>query len=240
MKKFFYTLAAIFMLMGIAASHCHAKTAYVSDMLVLTFREGPGNNFSVKQTLPSNTPLTILGEENGFYKAALATGEQGWVNKNFIMFDLPKALIIEKLTQEKQALEKRISDMEAGAVDHAQTMSDASDADAREKAAELAAELARIKMENKALAHKLKQTKEQFTALKNAASNTSDTLSENKRLKAENKTLLSTIDRLENGGRNMFKSAMIKWFLSGFGVLITGWVIGRSVSSRKKRSGSLY
>ncbi len=238
MKNVIYILGAILLLLGIATAHCHAKTAYVSDMLILTFREGPGNNFTVKQTLPSNTPLTILGEENGFYKVALETGEQGWVNKNFIMFDPPKALTIEKLTREKQALEKRIAAME-GRAGHAQEISEPSDANAKNKTASLASELARIKTENKTLSHTLKQVNEELANLKKAAGNANHTLSENTQLKAENKKLLATIDRLENNGGSLFQGTMIKWFLSGFGVLITGWIIGRSVSSRKKSGRSL-
>jgi SH3 domain protein len=37
----------------------------------------------------------------------------------------------------------------------------------------------------------------------------------------------------------MFKTGMIKWFLAGVGVLLLGWVIGLSVSSRQGGSSSL-
>lgn len=85
-----------------------AKTGYVSDILLLAFRQGPGNNFNVVKTLKSNTPVSILDEENGFYKVELQSKEIGWVNKKFIIFELPKTYIIAQLTQKNKALEEKI------------------------------------------------------------------------------------------------------------------------------------
>ncbi|WDP93162.1 MAG: TIGR04211 family SH3 domain-containing protein [Desulfobacter sp.] len=217
---------------------CQAKTAYVSDMLILTFREGPGTQHAVMKTLKSNTPLTILEEENGFYKAQLETGEQGWVDKNFIMFDPPKSIIIEKLNREKEKLESQIATLKESA-GRSKEEAAAKEAGALDKADSLAAELTRLKQENKTLSQSLAREKSEFTALKNATQNIAETLEDNTRLKAENKTLSSTISRLENQTSNVFRSAMIKWFLAGFGVLLFGWVIGRSVSSKKRGGGSL-
>jgi SH3 domain protein len=80
-------------------------------MLILTLRQGPGPTHQVLKTLESNTPLTILEEENNYFKVQLSSGETGWVDKQFVMFDTPKTLIIENLEQEKAALEKQLNDL---------------------------------------------------------------------------------------------------------------------------------
>ena len=82
-----------------------AKTGWVSDMLLLTFRQGPGASYAVIKTLKSDTPVSILEEKNEFYKVELQSKEIGWVDKKFITFELPKTFIIDQLKQKNKALE---------------------------------------------------------------------------------------------------------------------------------------
>jgi SH3 domain protein len=75
-------------------------------MLILTFREGPGPNYPVLSALKSDTPLTVIEEKNGYLKVALSSGEQGWVDKSYVVTDLPKSIIIDRLKKENAALEE--------------------------------------------------------------------------------------------------------------------------------------
>jgi len=238
MKKCVTGIWILIVLAGLAVSFCQAKTAYVSDVLILTFREGPGTNYNVLQTLKSNTPLTILREENGFYLVELTTGGQGWVDKQFVIFDLPKTMIIDKLKQEKSSLETQIKRLKEGSsqdIDASNTRENL----IREKAQILSEKTAALQQENKQLIINLKQAKNKFDTLKQTSKNISATLEENKRLKTENATLSVTIQRLENETSHIFRTGMIKWFLAGFGVLLIGWIIGKSASPKKRRGSSL-
>ncbi len=238
MKKILSGIWIIALLTGITATVCQAQTAYVSDMLILTFREGPGTNYPVIKTLKSNTALNILQEDNGFYKVSLDSGEQGWVDKQFVMFTPPKTMIIDRLNQEKSDLENQIAKLKEIS-DQLREASSERETDARNRSADLTQQVADLEQKNRQLALDLKESITELSTLKQASKDITGTLSDNKRLKAENTELAQTIDRLENDGRNMFRSGMIKWFLAGFGVLLSGWIIGKSVSTKRRGGSSL-
>jgi len=217
MKLFPRICAVVLIVIGITAL-CRAQTAYVSDMLILTFRKGPGPSYPLISALKSDTPLTIIEESNGYLKVALSSGEQGWVDKNYVVTDLPKAMIIEQLKKENAALEEKIRAL-TEQPDHAV--------------------MEQLKKENQVLIQNVETLKSQYTALKCASTNITDTLEENKRLKTQNTSLPDTLAQPKGNYEFMFKTGMIKWFLAGVGVLLLGWVIGLSVSSRQGGSSSL-
>ncbi len=238
MRKFFTGIWVVALLIGLAASYSQAKTAYVSDMLILTFREGPGTNYSVLQTLKSNTRLNILEEENGFYKVSLLSGEQGWVDKQFVVFEMPKTQVIDKLNGEKADLENRIrllAETSSSFKDKLATQKTV----AGEKTSDLQTKLTRLQQANKRLDAQLKKAEESFNKLTEASKDVTDTLAQNKNLIAENQKLSAEITRLEKETSHLFRTGMIKWFLAGVGVLLLGWVIGQSVSSKRRSSSSL-
>lgn len=222
MKRFPRICAVVIIVIG-ATALCHAKTAYVSDRLILTFRQGPGPGYAVISALKSDTPLTIIEERNGYLKVALSSGEQGWVDKNYVVTDTPKSIIIDQLKKENAALEDKIRALTAQA----------------EQSPSGIAQMEQLKKENQALAQNVETLKSQYTALRAASADVTDTLEENKRLKTRNASLSATLAQQKEKDGFMFKTGTIKWFLAGVGVLLLGWVIGLSISSRRGGSSSL-
>ena len=102
MRKFLAGALVLAVLFQWTPAFCETRTGYVSDMLILTFREGPGTQFKVLKSLPSDTRLTILEEGEKFFKAQLESGDQGWVDKRFVIFTPTKTLQIQALEKEKQ------------------------------------------------------------------------------------------------------------------------------------------
>ena len=238
MRKLFTGIWAAALLIGLAASYSQAQTAYVSDMLILTFREGPGTNYSVLQTLKSDTALTILEEENGFYKVALSSGDQGWVDKQFVVFEMPKTQVIEKLKGEKADLENQIKLLAEASSNFKDQLTNQKTV-AGEKTSDLQTQLSRLQQANKRLVVQLKKAQDAFNILTEASKDVTGTLEQNKRLIADNQKLSAEMTRLEKETSHLFRTGMIKWFLAGVGVLLLGWIIGQSVSSKRRRSGSL-
>ncbi|PIE63466.1 MAG: peptide-binding protein [Desulfobacter postgatei] len=218
MIQLFPRICAVILIVIGTTALCHARTAYVSDMLVLTFRNGPGPSYPSISTLKSDTPLTIIEEQNGYLKVALSSGEQGWVDKNYVVTDPPKSIIIDRLKKENAALEDKI-----------RALTEQTNQAAMEQ----------LKKENQDLLRSVETLTSQYTALKAASANVTDTLEENKRLKTQNASLSATLAQQDPDGEFTFKTGMIKWFLAGVGVLLLGWVIGLSLSSRQGSSGSL-
>jgi SH3 domain protein len=201
----FFMLVSTLLFTGVTG-YAQSRTGYVTDMLILTFRQGPGPTHQILKTLESNTPLTILDEKNNYFRVQLSSGETGWVDKQFVMFAPPKTLIIENLEQEKAALEKQVNALSAA---------------------------------NVALKDQVVSTRKQYAALPEKSRDILQIIEKSKQLEKENQQLAKQVALLENESSQLFKTGMIKWFLAGFAVIIVGWLIGRSVSSRSSRRNSL-
>lgn len=238
MRNFFTGIWMAAIAICILAPYSQARTAYVSDMLILTFREGPGTNFSVLQTLKSNTPMTIVEEKNGFYKVTLGSGDAGWVDKQFVVFDTPKSKMIEILNREKTALENQLATLTKASARAKNQIADQKKT-AQVKSSTLENQLKTEKTANQRLSAKLKETANALDALKKASQDILGTMEKNKTLAEENQKLNDALSQLKNKTSHLFRTGMIKWFLAGVGVLLLGWILGQSVSSKRKRSSLL-
>ncbi len=238
MKKRFTVLGILALLFVSTLAVSQARTGYVSDMLILTFRQGPGTSFSVIQTLKSDTPLTILEEDKGYFKVQLASGETGWVDKQFVVFTIPKSKLIKKLNQEKATLETRLEKLST-ALELLKNQLATRESNQGEKTAALSGSLQAAVEKNGILSAQLKESQTNYNTLKSQSQDILSVVAKNKVLEENNILLSKKLAQLENETRHMFRTGMIKWFLAGVGVLLLGWIIGQSVSSKSKRSSSL-
>lgn len=238
MRKSFFHSIILVIIICLSPLSGFAETGYVSDMLVLTFRQGPGNSYPLIKTLVSDTPVSILEEESEYYKVELQSGEIGWVDKKFIMFGLPKTIIIENLKNENKILQDKIAALETteGTLNteiQDQKSEDSMDISSPEASLETALQ-EKAKLENL-----LSESEKKYDTLIEQSKNIQKILNENKLLQKKNTALSSDLEMYMGKDKTLFKTGMVKWFLSGVGVLLMGWIIGKSVSSKKQRSASL-
>jgi SH3 domain protein len=113
MRLFSSIIISLIILGTGVAAHAQSTAGYVTDRLILALRQGPGPSSPVLKTLESDTRLTILEQEGDYFKVRLSSGETGWLDKQFVVFDLPKTMIIETLEQEKEDLEKQLHALSA-------------------------------------------------------------------------------------------------------------------------------
>ena len=238
MRKFFLWFAVLALLFHGLPPFVQAKTGYVSDMLILTFREGPAKNFAVIKSLQSDTPLNVLEEQDGYLKVQLNSGETGWVEKQYVVYDPPKSIIIEQLTKQNQALEKELEAVQAAHDTYEKQISEQTGS-SEEKMAAMAAELKTLQEKNGNLEKELTSMQEKYNTLVKQSGDVQQIVKKNEILARENKQLTNDIALLESQTSHLFKTGMIKWFLAGVGVLLLGWVLGHSVSSKRKRRSSL-
>ncbi len=215
-----------------------SKTGYVSDSLILTFRQGPGKEFPVIKSLRSDTPLSILEEQERYYKVQLDSGETGWVDKQYIVFTPTKQMRIDQLQKEKKALEQKLT-----AADAALEKERASFKAGNENRQTLMDELDRVKQENKELKEKLSATQKDYEELQHRDKDAANLLQKNKTLSQANEQLLEKIKTMKSRQQTLTdflrEPMLIKWFLAGVGVLLLGWILGHSVSSKRERRSSL-
>lgn len=215
-----------------------AKTGYVSDLLLLTFREGPGKSYPVAKTLKSGTPVIIIEEQDGFYKVELQSKEIGWVDKKFIIFEIPKGMIIKQLEQDIKSLENKISTLESDNEALKGQLSSSNDENVK-KIQSLEISLQSTLSQNKELTHSLSENNKKYSTLVQQSKNIQNIITENKTLKEENEDLNTKLAALEKKNKSILKIGMIKWFLAGVGTLLLGWVLGQSISSRRRSGSSL-
>jgi len=209
-KSIFYVMLFI-MMFCLLPQHLWARTGYVTDRLILNFRQEPNNTSAVIKALTSDTPVFILEEKNEFYKIELDSKETGWVEKKFIVFEPPKTLILEQLVQENTILKDKISNLSGPENKTQQTDPSSPKKDDMNSTDP-------------------DQTNEKIQAL----------VQENQMVQQKNQALSREVELLRGKNKGPLKTGMIKWFLSGVGVLLIGWMIGRSVSFKKRKSNSLY
>ncbi len=222
----------------------HAETGYVSDMLILTMRDGPGSNYNVVQTLRSNAALEILEKDKTHFKVRTVEGDEGWVEKQYITLEIPKPMVIDQLNLKIADLEKLLEasqDSNASFSSGADTVAQKD----QEQISALETSLKEIQAENKALQEtntRLESTGKELETAMDALKSSAESgglITENEALKKQVTTLTQKIDAITASGDEPLKTGMIKWFLSGAGVLLAGWLMGKSMTGGRKKSGRL-
>ena len=217
----FRSLILLMLLLFCAAGTVAAETRYVSDQLVITVREGMGNQYRVTQTIATDTPVEVLDEQGRYLRVRLENGVEGYVLKQYISRSLPKTSVIAKLKQDIAGLEKKMSERHGSVT----TLSESN--------AELEEALIQTRRELEQTQQTLEQTQKQYAELQNKAENTVLIDKERQRLKKDFAELSQKTQQLEEQNAEVLNTAMIKWFVAGAGVLFVGWVAGKF--SRKKR-----
>lgn len=222
----------------------HAETGYVSDMLILTMRNGPGSNYNVVQTLRSNATLKILEKGKTHFKVRTVEGDEGWVEKQYITLEIPKPMVIDKLNLKIADLEKSL---EASQASNASFSSGADSVDQKyyEQISLLETSLKESQAENKELLEtntRLESTSRELKTAMDALKSSAESgglITENEALKKDAETLTQKLNAITASGDEPLKTGMIKWFVSGAGVLLAGWFMGKSMTGSRKKSGRL-
>jgi SH3 domain protein len=202
-KPIFLALIVSFILSLAVAEPASAQTSYVTDVLHISIRNSVAEDATVIKYLRSGTAMEVLEKSDQFARVRVSDGTEGWVSKRYLTKTPPNYQRIAELEKEL-AKYKSVS----------------------AKATASKEELSRLKKE-------LKAAKTQIKALKAQSGGSDELLAENDALKAENEVL-----KRQTGifGQTLlfFKNKdVLIWFISGAGVLLVGWLIGRSARSRR-------
>ena len=196
-----------------------AETMYVNDIIKITVRTGPGINHKIVTMIKSGERVEVLKPEEpakDWSFVRIANGKKGWVLNRFLKSKEPDGLILERLKKKHTSLKNQaISLIEENKV-------------YKKENNKLNSE---VKI-NKEMSYKIKSSYEtlkkesaEFLGLKSNYEKTSSKLAEQTK-KAE---------KLEEELTNLLLHQNIKWFLSGAGVLLLGFVIGFSTKRQRKR-----
>ena len=235
----FMLVLAVLIQISVPAGSIHADTGYVSDMLILTLREGPGNEYNVIRTLRTDTPVELLEENETHLRVRTQEGEEGWVAKKYITSETPKPIIIAGLKKRISQLEAAIDELRGSRTSLSNELDTAKQThsgrlnELQQRARENSDEATRKTRE-------LKQMTERYNTLLHQSKNVAELAGERDRLKTKHHNLEVDIDRLNTEMEHLQQenarlkgTGILRWFVVGAGVFLVGLIIGKI--SRKKR-----
>ena len=216
MKKIAVLLVFGFLPLWIAGS-VHAETRYISDLMEITLRTGPGLDYRITKMLRSGQTVELLETQENWSRVELPDGTTGWVFTRYLMNQPPKSVLADSLQKEIEPLRKKV--------------------------ASLSEENQRLIARNQELAQQLTQTRDQLETLQAEYNALKEESAGYLKLKQEHTAQSRVLEEknqriqtLEKQVSDAFLSASLKWFLAGAGVLLIGMIIGNRIASRKKRS----
>jgi SH3 domain protein len=204
-------------------SQAYADTRYVSDILVVTVRDQKGDNYKILESLTSSTPVEILDEDKTYVKVRTPKGTEGFIRKQYITKELPKAIQVKRLEKEVAELEQTLNTHRQSSQESRQSVDQQ-----KRQIEELSEQLGQARRQ-------LEQTSASYQELRDSSENVVLLTSENEQLIEQNNQMSAELEILREENRNFHRSNMLQWFLAGAGVFFGGWLIGKI--SRKKSSG---
>ena len=237
-KTMRFALIASLILITVFPAAATAETKYVSDLLIITMRTEPEKDAEVIQALRSDTPVEVLEEIDEFSKVRVESGTEGWVGTRYLTSNIPKAMIITELGEKINNLELSLESAEkekeqlANELEELRTSKNSKLGDYKSTIEQERKEAREINAEFNALSKKYNQLVNQSKNVIQLAEKVEKLENESIQLRVAEKECGNTIQRLEGDKKELFRKAIIRWFIAGGAVLLTGIILGRL--SRKK------
>ncbi|MBU4275134.1 MAG: TIGR04211 family SH3 domain-containing protein [Proteobacteria bacterium] len=188
----------------------------MTDQLRITVRSGPSTGNKVIAMAETGDKMILLGSKpDGWSLVRLPDGKEGWALTRFLQKERPAKLRLAELDPTNKDQARRLEQMHE---------------------------------ENQSLSKNLSETEAKLAELQTRYEKLSADASDVMALKARHQKLQAQFDaqskqntELVVENKSMKFSSNLKWFLSGAGVLIVGWLMGLALHRRKKRwNASLY
>jgi SH3 domain protein len=199
-----------------------AATLYVSDTTVeANLRTGTQQENRIIALLRPGTQLEVLSEEDGWAEVTLADGRTGWILRRYLSERPPWRVTAEKLATENEQLRAQVGTIKGGHQDLLQ----------KNKELQKQVDLQQRELE---------KVSRNYEELKNSSTNYLNLKMAYENLQKGARQSNAKLDKLEKAHGKLKTSTGIRWFLSGAGVLLLGWVMGSSVARLRRRRSSDY
>ena len=193
-----------------------AETMYVTDILRLTLRSGPGTGGEILGIITSGQTLEVVSESDRWAQVRLPDGREGWVPSRYLTADRTSDL---KLARLRQQFEAQKNELDA-----------------------IRSEAAALKKQTELLQSELKQQSQQAEKATKAYDELKEESADFLKLKTEHKSTLekateqsAQIIGLEKELTRLETQRLVRWFLAGAGVLLLGFVIGFSAKRQRRK-----
>lgn len=222
----------------ITSTYLQAETRYVNDILIISLRTGPDKTYKITKTLKTGTALKVLADKGEFIKVETEGGVTGWVAKYYTDLKLPKAVIIKQQKAKLLKLETKLKKQ--------QEINRHSSEKIFNNQEELNSELENLLAQKRQNDQNYTELSNQYNELKvnyeqylTESGDIIQTSMERDKLLKENLILKDKITKLIISNKSLENYKLIYWFLAGAGILLIGWLLGRTSKNKTTRTLSL-
>lgn len=198
-----------------------AETVYVTEEFEITLRATPGADRKIVAMAKSGKPLEVIEKGDEWSLVRIPNGKEGWAQNRYLTAAAPSALVLERVRQDYDGLEKKYKDLK-DRFDGLTAQKKAADADLSQSR--------RSHDELNAAYERLKREASEFLTLKQQHQDVSA------QLEAER----DRASQLDQENRDLRRDGVIQWVLAGGGIMLTGFFIGLFACMRRKPRSSLY
>ncbi len=216
MKQIVLIVSFLVLTSGIAP----AETMFVSDRMEITLRTGPGSDRKIISMLKSDEVVDVLETENGWSRVQLADGREGWAITRFLTSSRPSRINLKALKQEHDKLLTEITDL-------------------RQKNISLTDEKQQVGKELKQNKIRSTELSRSFETLKTESAGFIQLQLDYKNAMTALKQQTQRALELDTEVEKLKWNQNVRWFLSGAGVLLLGFIIGFSTKRQRRRSSLL-
>jgi len=208
------------LLLALGPASAFAATMYISDALTVPLRRGPSTGHRIiNAALPSGLALEVLGEDKGagFTQVRTPNGTEGWVPTQYLT---GQPVARDRLA----AATKRVETLEAQLKSVRENIQDVRGA--------------RSEIEGRAndLAKENQRLQTELAEIRRVSATAITQYEENKQLKSSNASLQTQVTQLSDEVQDLKRNVMLRWLLSGGGLVLIGLLLGAWIKSRPKRS----
>lgn len=222
-----------FSLVFLVSFSAFGETGYVADELIITLRQGQGNQYKIIRTLKTDTPMEILDKGDTYFRVRLQSGEEGYVLRQYVSMQTPKPVVIANLTRQVESLKKKIAELETARENLKEKNADLMQS-SKTSEKSLGQQLAELQEKYRQTSQKLDAVSKDYSSLMSKSENLIAIIAERDQLATENEKLAAKAEELKIENSDLLRTGVIKWFLAGAGVLLFGWILGKF--SKKRRS----
>ncbi|UCD90260.1 MAG: TIGR04211 family SH3 domain-containing protein [Desulfobacterales bacterium] len=216
MKPIIKVFVAVWVFLIFLSPMVLAETNYISDSMKITMRTEPGKDRKIIALLNIGQKVDVLSPGDDWTLVQLPNGKKGFVLSRFLTNKTPSSIELNVLQNKHESLQAN--------------------------AASLLEENNAFKSKNEALTTELAATRKELQDLKNDFAHLKKGSAHFLELQKKYKTTTSKLEeqtkkagQFEDELNKLIWNQNIKWFLSGAGVLLIGFLIGLSTKRQRRR-----
>lgn len=232
MKRLSRYLILALTLVAAVAGGSRAETRYVTDQLTIIVREAPDDASLSLKSLRSDAAVQLLEEGEAYLKVRTADGVEGYVKKQYLTADVPKATQLAGLKAERDKLQQEVAGLKAR-IGQLQSGAGAGVVEKEQALDELKQQLAQSRKAADTATTELAALQKKYAALEQSSGNVLQVVTEREKLQADNERLARELETLQGENASLVRTSIAKWALTGAGILFLGWLMGKA--SRTKR-----